>query len=265
MKNVVICPKCGGKVADQELTCPRCGEMLSVEVDPRLQEIYQKLLQEKERVEIEQVVADEKPKNKKKKKGQEPEDPFERVSTGFSAVKMVGPEYGKVKPKRKIFRMIVLMLLTLASLGALYLSFPLDKDVVIRGFEPALYFIRGFAPNFLAKGPCGFEVLTGYGYVGVKAIVVTALPYVSLVTIASLLFALITLCFGARYRRGVRFFVCLFLWLALLGNVVQVVGYCLLYKMDFKPFPYGGLAAIGVALLTLIVFCASYQKPKKKG
>ena len=261
---MVICPKCGGKVAEEQSTCPRCGEMLAVEVDPRLQEIYQKLLQEKERVQSEQAVAVEKPKTKKKKKGQEPEDPFERISTGFSAVKMVGPEYGKVKPKRKIFRLIVLMLLTLASLGALYLSFPLDKNVVARGYEPALHFIRQFAPSFLAKIPCEFSNLAGYGFGGIKGIAVMLLPYASLVTVASLLFALITLCFGARYRKGVRFFVTMFLFLALLGNLIQIVGYSIVYKLDFKPFPYGGIAAIGVVLLTIVVFCLCYKKPKIK-
>ena len=258
---MVMCPKCGGKIEEQAV-CPRCGQTLAAEVDPRLQQIYQNLLTEKEKIQNGQTAAD---KKAKKKKGEViPADPFERALGGFSAVKMVGPEYGKTKPPRKIFRMMILMLLVLASLAALYLSFPLDKDVVIRGFEPTLYFIRQFAPDFLAKIPCEFQLLAEYGFGGVKGVVITILPYASLVTVASLLFALIALCFGARYRKGVRFFVGLFLSLALLGNIVQVAGYSVLYKMDFKPFPYGGLVAIGAVLLTLIVFCVSYQKPKKR-
>ncbi len=261
---MVICSKCGGKVLEEQNVCPRCGQMLSNdEVDPRLKQIYQNLLVEKERAESVPQAVEEK-KNKKKKTEAQPEDPFERISTGFSAVKMVGPEYGKVKPKRSIVRMIVLMLLILASLATLYLSFPLDKDVVIRGYEPTLYFVRKFAPNFLAKIPCEFELLTEYGFGGVKGVAIAILPYASLVTIASLLFALIALCFGARYRKGVCFFVRLFLSLALLGNIVQVAGYSVVYKMDFKPFPYSGLVAIGAVLLTLIGFCISYKKPKKR-
>ena len=291
-----FCPNCGSKVSEEERACPRCGEPLRGEADERLKDIYRNLLAEKSAIERsgaqsapaaapapecaeERPAAaekaspapvpaakreKEKPAKKPRKKAPEPapEDPFERISTGFSAVRMVGPERGKVKPRRHVFLMIFMMLLTLGTLATLYLSFPLDAAQKVRGYDPALWFIHKYKPDFI-KLEEGFGALVG-GLSGWKKTVGDILPYCSMAAIGMLALSFFSLCFAARYRKAAKGFALTFLSFAFVAIALMAIGYCLIVKPVWKPFPYGAFASMGACLFTILVVRFAYRRPKKK-